>query len=124
MQNILNQKNHWIVKHRAFGKSQSVFAGITMEEDDWQAIMSENLEDMTFQEWVPQQTIKGAIKDQVFNDYVTGTLLFLNDSYYGFGDFRTLSFPVINKVDHRKASSVILKNDNDIHNLSYHNKFI
>ena len=102
-------KNQWIIKHRALGKSQQVFAGIVTEKDTWENLFNaEYYKDLVLQEWIPQNTFFGKINQKEYKDYVTGTLLFFDDAYYGFGDFRTSSFPVTNKVDHRKATSLIL----------------
>lgn len=105
-------KNSWIVKHRALGKSQKIYAGIVTDEEKWKTLFeSENKKDMILQEWIPQTKIKGNIGNEHFEDYVTGTLLFFDDNYFGFGDFRTSSHPVTNKVDHRKVSSLISSNN-------------
>ena len=102
-------KNEWIIKHRALGKSQKVYAGLVTSEAEWQSIFeSDDFKDMTLQKWIPQKTIKGRIKQKEYEDFVTGTLLFFDDNYFGYGDFRTSSHPVTNKVDHRKAAGLIL----------------
>ena len=102
-------KSEWIIKHRSLGKSQKVYAGIVTPIDEWEAIFeSADFEDMTLQKWIPQKTIKGKIGKEEFEDFVTGTLLFFDDNYFGYGDFRTSSHPVTNKVDHRKVAGLIL----------------
>ncbi|MEQ8546877.1 MAG: hypothetical protein RIC03_03150 [Cyclobacteriaceae bacterium] len=108
---LLN-KDHWILKHKSLGKSQQIYAGVTLNNTDWQELfVALDLEEYVLQEWIHQKTMKGTIKGVPFNDYVTGTLLFFDDNYFGFGDFRTSSYQVINKVDHRKMTSLILEND-------------
>ena len=107
-------KDKWILKHNTLGKSQQIFAGIVTSQEDWEALFdSEGIENMVLQEWIPQKTIKGTIKDEEYNDYVVGTLLYFDQYFFGFGDFRTSSFPVTNKKDHRKASHLILSNNNN-----------
>ena len=104
-----NNKDEWIIKHRSLGKSQKVFAGIVTPVEEWAAIFeSADFKDMTLQKWIPQKTIKGRIQKEEFEDFVTGTLLFFDDNYFGYGDFRTSSHPVTNKVDHRKVAGLIL----------------
>ncbi|WP_299064593.1 hypothetical protein [uncultured Polaribacter sp.] len=104
-----SQKDKWILKHRALGKSQKIYAGIVTENDVWEKLFSETeRKEMILQKWIPQKTITGNISEENFEDFVTGTLLFFDDNYFGMGDFRTSSHPVTNKVDHRKASSLIL----------------
>lgn len=103
-------KNSWIIKHRALGKSQSVYAGIVTEDSEWEKLFNKEMKrDFVLQKWISQKTIKGRINDQEYNDYITGTLLFFDDNFFGFGDFRTSSYPVTNVVDHRKATSFFLK---------------
>lgn len=108
------EKENWIIKHRAFGKSQKVYAGLVTDQKKWEELfLSDEVEDMIIQKWVPQERINGKIGEISYKDYVTGTLLFFDDNYYGFGDFRTSSYPITNKVDHRKATSLILSEDQD-----------
>lgn len=108
-------KNNWIIKHRALGKSQQIYAGPVTEQKEWNALFEkQDLTDMVLQQWIPQKRVHGTIKGEPFHDYLTGTLLFFDDNYFGFGDFRSSSFPVTNKVDHRKFSSVILQEDSNL----------
>lgn len=103
-------KNNWIIKHRALGKSQEVYAGIVTSEDEWLSLFnSPHLHDLVLQEWIPQKTVENKLKEERINDYITGTLLFFDDNYFGFGDFRTSSYPITNKKDHRKAAGIIIK---------------
>jgi hypothetical protein len=107
-----SNKDAWIIKHRSLGKSQKVFAGLVTDKQTWAALFdAEDTNDLVLQKWIKQETIYGSIKQEAFNDFVTGTLLFFDDAYYGFGDFRTSSYPVTNKVDHRKAASLVLTED-------------
>lgn len=103
-----NEKDKWILKHRALGKSQKIYAGIVTEQEEWSQLFSDSeKEDMILQKWIPQKRILGEIGKEKFEDFVTGTLLFFDDNYFGMGDFRTSSHPVTNKGDHRKACSLI-----------------
>ncbi|WP_218616746.1 hypothetical protein [Arenibacter nanhaiticus] len=114
--NAKENKNEWIIKHRALGKSQQIYAGLVTPLEEWDALFeSPDLKDFILQKWIPQKTIKGTINGEVFHDFVTGTALFFDDHYFGFGDFRTSSHPVTNKVDHRKATGLIL--DQEIGNI-------
>jgi hypothetical protein len=115
-------KNSWIIKHRCLGKSQKVFAGLVTEDDLWDSLFeSEGFKDLVLQEWIPQKKIFGQIGDEKFEDYVTGTLLFFDNNYFGFGDFRTSSFPVTNKGDHRKAYSLIRADNTKIDQSKFKN---
>lgn len=105
-------KNDWILKHKALGKSKSIYAGIVTEQSKWDTIFeNENLEEFVLQKWVPQTKIESKILEKKYQDYITGTMLFFNDKYFGLGPFRTSSFPVTNVVDDRKAISLVLKED-------------
>ncbi|MCH3881560.1 MULTISPECIES: hypothetical protein [Tenacibaculum] len=101
-------KNKWILKHRALGKSKKVYAGSLTEQKEWETLFSDpEKKDMILQKWVPQKRILGEIGSEKFEDFITGTLLFFDNNYFGMGDFRTSSHPVTNIVDHRKACSLI-----------------
>ncbi len=110
---VYANKDQWILKHRALGKSQSVFAGPVTEKEEWEEILL-GIESGEFvvQEWVPQRTFEGTVQGKPVNDYITGTLLFFDDNYFGLGEFRTSSFPVTNKTDHRKAAGLVLSTSN------------
>lgn len=110
-----SNKNNWIIKHRALGKSQEVYAGILTSVEEWRSLFkSPRVEDLVLQKWIPQKTIKNKLKSLEINDYITGTLLFFDDHYYGFGDFRTSSYPVTNKKDHRKAAGLVIQNTDQL----------
>ncbi|MEK9612742.1 MAG: hypothetical protein VW080_02305 [Flavobacteriaceae bacterium] len=104
-------KDQWILKHRALGKSQDVYAGTVTDQEEWEKLFqNDKVNDMVLQNWINQTTYKNTLKGKPINDYLTGTLLYFDNDYYGFGDFRTSSFPVTNKVDHRKMAGLIVKN--------------
>jgi len=104
-------KNDWIIKHSTLGKSQKIYAGVVMDESEWEHIFRmDDIDKMILQKWIPQGRVNGQIGEEQFEDFVTGTLLYYNDRFFGFGDFRTSSHPVINVVDHRKYCSLLLEN--------------
>ncbi len=107
-------KSNWILKHRILGKSQQIYAGIVTLQTEWDDLFKgSSILDMVLQEWIPQKTIKGSIGNNLYNDYIAGTLLFFDNNFFGFGPFRASSFEVSNKIDDRKISSIILKNQNE-----------
>ena len=111
-QSAKHNKDQWVLKHRALGKSQAVFAGIVIEESEWAALFNRNdISEFVLQKWIPQKTFSGSIKEMKYNDYYTGTFLFCDKKHFGFAEFRTSSFPVTNKVDHRKCVSLIVADD-------------
>ena len=108
-ENARHNKDKWILKHRALGKSQEVYAGIVTETQEWEALFEDDkIKEMVLQKWVKQPTYKTTLKGQQVNDYLTGTLLYFDDEYFGLGEFRTSSYPVTNKVDHRKMAALIV----------------
>lgn len=102
-------KGSWILKHRSLGKSEEIYAGVVTTEEEWQALFERpDLKEFVIQQWIEQPRIKGTVNGEPFNDYVTGTLLFFDDNYFGPGLYRTSSFPVSNKTDDRKMFGVTL----------------
>lgn len=100
-------KNDWILKHRMLGKSKEIYAGPVTSEKKWDELFRHSdLKDFVIQRWIDQPRVKGTINGVTFNDFVTGTLLFFDDNYFGPGLFRTSSFPVSNRVDDRKMFGV------------------
>lgn len=119
-----NNKNSWVLKHATLGKSQNVYAGIVTTSEEWEALFDLDLSDMVIQRWINTDKVSGSIGDETFNDYLTGTLIYFNDYYFGLGDFRTSSFPVTNKKDNRRACTFILSGEmnEDLSYLKYISK--
>lgn len=102
-----NNPESWIIKNTSLGKSQGIFAGPLVSKDEWLNLFeSKEIEKMVLQKWTPSNKVTGSIGNKRYEDYLTGTLLFLDNQYFGMGEFRTSSYPITNKVDHRKAFSV------------------
>jgi hypothetical protein len=103
-----SDKDRWIIKPSVLGKSADVYAGCVTSQQEWQALFeSEKRKDMVLQEYVPQRMFRGQILKYSHQDYVTGTLLFFDDNFFGPGLFRASSYPVTNKTDDRKVASVV-----------------
>jgi hypothetical protein len=101
-------KSDWIIKHKALGKSVEIYAGIVTKQEEWEQLFeAENREDLVLQHWIPQRTRRGTIENINYEHYIAGTLLYFDNYFFGLGEFRTSSFPVINKTDHRKAFSFV-----------------
>ena len=47
---------------------------------------------------------------QEYKEFITGTILMLDDMYYGTGFFRSSSLEVLNKGDDRKVGYVLTDN--------------
>lgn len=102
------EKDYWIIKPHALGRSINVFAGCVTSEEEWQQVFSSGLiEGMILQPYIGQRKFRGFIGDREYNDYIAGTLLFFDDHFFGPGMFRASSFPVTNKVDDRKIASLV-----------------
>ncbi len=103
-----NNKDGFIVKNHWLGKSEQVYAGILTDSDVWQKLMKkENRKDMILQPFVDQRTFNTSWQGNHFTDYVCGTILCVDDRYFGPGFFRTSSCPVINVADDRKMAPLI-----------------
>jgi hypothetical protein len=102
-------KESWILKHRSLGKSEEVYAGAVTSEEEWQLLfVRADLKEFVLQRWIEQMKFDGTVNGEAFSDFVTGTLLFFDDNYFGPGFFRTSSFPVTNVTDDRKMFCVTL----------------
>ena len=103
-----DNKDRWIIKPFNIGKSIDVFAGALTDTATWQALFDSGRADtMVLQEFIPQRKFHGTIGDKPYHDYVTGTLLFFEDGYFGPGLCRASSYPVTNKVDDRKVAPLV-----------------
>lgn len=103
-----DNKDRWIIKPFNIGKSIDVYAGPLTDAAEWRALFDSGRADrMVLQEYIPQRRFRGRIGDQVWHDYVAGTLLFFEDGYFGPGLFRASSYPVTNKVDDRKIAPLV-----------------
>lgn len=105
---LLN-KDSWILKHRSLGKSEEIYAGVVTSQKAWNNLFARpDINEFVIQRWIEQPRFKGAVNGEPYDDFVTGTLLFFDDNYFGPGIFRTSSFPVTNVVDDRKMFCVTL----------------
>lgn len=102
-------KDAWILKHRSLGKSEEIYAGVVTSEEEWARLfVRADLKEFVVQRWIEQMKFNGTVNGTKLSDFVTGTLLFFDDNYFGPGLFRTSSFPVTNVTDDRKMFCVTL----------------
>jgi len=102
-------KDRWILKHRSLGKSEEIYAGVVTSEEEWARLfVRADLGEFVVQQWIEQMRFDGTVNGKEYSDFVTGTLLFFDDNYFGPGFFRTSSFPVTNVTDDRKMFCVTL----------------
>ena len=108
---ILEDKDKWIIKHKNLGRSRHIYAGREESDSEWKALLeSFDYSEFVAQEWVPQKTYSGTVNGKIYNDYLTGTLLYFDDSYFGQGLYRASSHYIANKVDNRNASPLVVTN--------------
>lgn len=102
-------KDAWILKHRSLGKSEEIYAGVVTSKEEWARLfVRADLGEFVVQHWIEQMKFEGTVNGTKHSDFVTGTLLFFDDNYFGPGLFRTSSFPVTNVTDDRKMFCVTL----------------
>ncbi|MCD7898923.1 MAG: hypothetical protein LUH22_03350 [Bacteroides sp.] len=100
------EKKNWVIKHVLLGKSEQVYTGRTSTQTEWELLFDPSMrESMIIQPFIQQKQIQSAIKDQLYTDFVVGTLLCFDNEFFGTGLFRTSSFEITNRVDDRKMAS-------------------
>ena len=100
-----HEKEQWLLKHSLLGKSEKVYAGVHCSASEWEELYSSgSVRDMVLQPYIKQRRVKASIGDNHFCDYVTGTLLCLDNNFFGTGLFRTSSFEITNRKDDRKIA--------------------
>jgi hypothetical protein len=101
-------KDKYILKHPCLGSSQMVYAGSMVSDEEWEKLFAEGTaRDMVLQPFIKQRSEMNRWEGQDFREYITGTILMNEDSYYGTGIFRTSSLEVLNKGDDRKVGYVL-----------------
>ena len=101
-------KNDFILKHRCLGKSERVYAGCLTDAAVWEELFaSGEVEEMILQPFIHQKPFTTTWKNETITDFVSGTILSIDDRYFGAGLFRTSSRPVINQADAHKISPLI-----------------
>ena len=101
-------KDLYIIKHARLGKSEKVYAGCLCADDAWERIFaSDELQNMILQPFIKQKIYPIIWNGQKLNDYVAGTILCVDNHYFGTGLFRTSTRPVINQTDAHKVAPVI-----------------
>lgn len=107
-------KDGWIVKPFAQGRSIDVHAGCCTTAGAWEHLFASGKSSrMVLQPFVRQRTFPGEINGRLHEDYAAGILLFFNDNFFGPGVFRASSFPVTNKVDDRKFFTLVTDDISD-----------
>ncbi len=112
--NAYTHKDAWILKPYGLGKGVGVVAGCTVDNDIWKELFeSRKVETMILQPMIDQQKFAGTISalGEIRNDFVAGTLLYVDDEYYGPGLYRSSSFEVSNQGDFRRIAQIVCDTD-------------
>lgn len=111
-QSAKEAREGWVLKHRALGKSVAVHAGIDTSREDWDILMrGASNGEFILQQWVPQKLWHGTVDGVDHYDYVTGTLMFFDNHYFGQGPIRTSASPVRNRTNNRSVGVIELTED-------------
>lgn len=119
--NALRNKNQYILKHHFMGRGEEVYSGLLTPEQDWQKLLtSGSLQDYVLQDFITQKVFAGRIGEQDRLDYITGTLLFLNQEFFGPGFIRTHTTPVTKGTgDFKKMAALISDSKNRVPGIHY-----
>ena len=101
-------RDGYILKHHWLGKSEKVYAGCLTPPEEWEALFAEGqVKEMILQPFMRQKTFRAECRGEMVEDYIAGTILCVDDRYFGTGLFRTSSRPVINQTDAHKAAQLM-----------------
>ncbi len=101
-------KDGYILKHHCLGKSEKVYAGSLTDEREWEDLfVSGDVREMILQPFLEQRIFPTNWKGQQLDDYVAGTVLTVDDRYFGTGLFRSSTRPVINQGDMHKVAQLV-----------------
>ncbi len=101
-------KDGYIVKHHCLGKSEKVYAGCMTDETVWQEQWDGGaVRDMILQPFIAQRCTPNVWQGHRYMEYIAGTILCVDEEYFGTGLFRSSSLPVLNKGDDRKVGVVL-----------------
>ena len=101
-------KDGYILKHHCLGKSEQVYAGCVTEQETWEGLFASGaVENMILQPFMRQRIFPTVWQGKPLLDYVSGTILTVDDRYFGTGLFRTSTRPVINQTDAHKIAPLV-----------------
>ena len=100
-------KDGYILKHHRLGKSEKVYGGPITETSVWEGLWETgDIRDMILQPFIRQRTFPTIWEGQVFDDFICGMMLCMDDRYFESGMFRASSLPVTNVGDDRKICPI------------------
>ena len=105
-------KDRYILKHYCLGKSEKVYAGSMTSDGKWEQLFADgSVREMILQPFILQHCCRNIWEGKEYGEYITGTILMLDDMYYGTGIFRSSSLEVLNKGDDRKIGYILTDNE-------------
>ncbi len=117
----LTNKNKYILKHHFMGRGEEVHPGFLTPADQWEKLItSEFSKNYVLQEFITQKQFAGSISGKERLDFITGTLLFINQEFFGPGFIRTHTTPVTKGTgDFKKIAPLISDSENRIPGIQY-----
>lgn len=104
-------KDEYMLKTPCLGSSQMVYAGPMTSDEEWENLFAEGtVRDMVLQPYIRQRSVMNVWEGNEYREYITGTIMMVDDSYFGEGIFRSSSLEVLNKGDDRKVGYVLTDN--------------
>jgi len=99
-------RKDWILKPFDLDRSDGIVPGNLVDDKTWEfTFESRKIERMVLQPIIHQKTFSGktSIDGKIHTDYLTGGLMFFDEQFFGPGEFRASSQPVVNWIkDDRK----------------------
>ena len=119
--NAYNNKNQYIIKHYGKGRGEDVYAGCLTNSSKWKDLFESGIiENMVLQPFIKQNKFNGRIGDEKRNDFITGTLLYFNEEFFGPGLYRTHTSPVTSDSgDFRKIAPLVAKAEINMNGIHY-----
>ncbi len=103
-------KDAFIVKPCRLGKSEQVKAGCLCAAEEWESLFDapeRSLCDMVLQPFIRQRPYPALWKGDPITVYICGTILCIDDRYFGTGNYRASSLPVVNIGDDTKVAPLV-----------------
>lgn len=98
----------WIVKPATLGMSRGIVAGDFVDPATWRATLEDaRRHGFVLQRFVQQRRFRGSVGGAEVRDFVVGTLLYMDDHFFGLGICRSSSHPITNVTDDRKLFPLV-----------------
>ena len=116
------KKDSYILKHHCLGKSEKVYAGKLTDEATWKGLFeSGEVSEMILQPFIEQKIFKSPWtdqnhKEQILKEYLSPSILCVDDRYFGAGLFRSSSCEIINQGDAHKIIPIITDEPDKLRN--------